>query len=1044
VVEGIRHGLSQAQILLNLLPSERSASAIRSKKKELQAKFGVRVERYAKEKRTTPLTPAPPVPLPKRWTSDDTGMLRKCMSEGLSDRDIQAMHFPNRTEDSVIGKLRKLRAATLKLKGGAVTAKLPTSRSQYVGSSPVTRYQSSSQNVQRSSPAQAAFTRKSEATIDALPVVQEDDVDDQSHVSKADSADQEAAKKDEFDEEDFADVDLDDAADSEPEVADAKDDNFELSDVEVQLSDDEDINEPASDVDDAVVRETDVEEDAMEQNGVEDFYGMQADVDDAIVDVPPEDVDMPQDSAVNDDIHVEDAAGDLAGKDIVMDSAYPGEVVSPAGRRIAFVALAERPDMNDVIDCRAMPVTTMERSEADVRKAAYEATIPPFRPGQEDDEEGMLHSTKLALWREAYTRCRGDAEAAYREYENLRTDEHMIQAVCNLDYEMINAIKAVRMRRRREDAIREGRTPPKTKVRHQPQHLDLYGEKEYSQWYVYTPWAEETEEMYLNEPIVFGPRPVPGAPEEEEEDSDPMDDVDYDEDDEEDEDEYDLPYLDVEEGPYLDVEEGQPRATVEKPFHGHISEMEDDDEDEGASRNFILSHREVEAEAAAKIAKKSRKQRRLEAAEEEISAPAASKKRKQPATEESMPTPTSKKQKKDVKEPAQESVPSPPVKEQKKAKKSKPTLEESVSPPVEVLPAEEEVVVSPVFTEEWQTAQEELSPPAKKSKKERKMKPIQEETMPPPSATENQKPADNSSMAPPSSKKQKKQRTSQEEIPPLLSAEEETQPAAHVESMPPPFTAEEVTQPAAQIRGMPPPTSQTETMPPPPSRKQKKAKKTSKEQPAPEKTMPPPTTKKAHRGSKVTPIVGKKGELVSKSALRRQRKALRRSDTSTTSEATVGMTQEQSLPAVHKLKADVFNTEEKVASAQVEHLSRKQRIALRRSATFANSEAMVEVMNMQSLPAVHDAKANMDGVKEKSVGLEENNVIGVQGKKAIKKNVVGAEPHPEDDPSQWMRDIVKNAKHKPPPVRRASPPPIDPNNLFGRGDPSDDSESESD
>lgn len=77
VVEGIRDGLSQAQIR-KLLPNERSASAIRGKRKELQEKYGKKLERVSARKPVNPLTPAPPVPLRKSWTAGESGLLRKC------------------------------------------------------------------------------------------------------------------------------------------------------------------------------------------------------------------------------------------------------------------------------------------------------------------------------------------------------------------------------------------------------------------------------------------------------------------------------------------------------------------------------------------------------------------------------------------------------------------------------------------------------------------------------------------------------------------------------------------------------------------------------------------------------------------------------------------------------------------------------------------------------------------------------------------------------------------------------------------------------
>lgn len=76
VVEGIRDGLSQAQIR-ELLPVPRSGSAIRGKKKELNEKYGKKLKTMV---RPTARTPAPPVPLRKSWSTRESGLLRTCES----------------------------------------------------------------------------------------------------------------------------------------------------------------------------------------------------------------------------------------------------------------------------------------------------------------------------------------------------------------------------------------------------------------------------------------------------------------------------------------------------------------------------------------------------------------------------------------------------------------------------------------------------------------------------------------------------------------------------------------------------------------------------------------------------------------------------------------------------------------------------------------------------------------------------------------------------------------------------------------------------
>lgn len=74
VVQGIRSGLSHAQIR-ELLPVERSGSAIRGKKMELQEKYGEKLKTMA---RPTPRTPAPPVPLRKTWSAAESRLLWDC------------------------------------------------------------------------------------------------------------------------------------------------------------------------------------------------------------------------------------------------------------------------------------------------------------------------------------------------------------------------------------------------------------------------------------------------------------------------------------------------------------------------------------------------------------------------------------------------------------------------------------------------------------------------------------------------------------------------------------------------------------------------------------------------------------------------------------------------------------------------------------------------------------------------------------------------------------------------------------------------------
>lgn len=130
---------------------------------------------------------------------------------------------------------------------------------------------------------------------------------------------------------------------------------------------------------------------------------------------------------------------------------------------------------------------------------------------------------------------------------------------------------------------------------------------------------------------------------------------------------------------------------------------------------------------------------------------------------------------------------------------------------------------------------------------------------------------------------------------------------------------------------------------------------------------------------------------------------------------------------------------------------RRQKHALRRSsASVATSEATVEPPKISENfvaiseaitepptaqpPKVMQAKENVTS-KEKNIERVTTHPIIVHT--ATTTTTFGEPHHSEDNPSHWMREIVKNAKHKPPPVRRGSTPTIDPNNLFGRGDLSD-------
>lgn len=61
----------------------------------------------------------PPVsstqPKVKRWSQSEVGILRKAICEGFDAREIQANHFPSRTEEAVMGKMRDVRKSVLNL-----------------------------------------------------------------------------------------------------------------------------------------------------------------------------------------------------------------------------------------------------------------------------------------------------------------------------------------------------------------------------------------------------------------------------------------------------------------------------------------------------------------------------------------------------------------------------------------------------------------------------------------------------------------------------------------------------------------------------------------------------------------------------------------------------------------------------------------------------------------------------------------------------------------------------------------------------------------
>lgn len=346
-----------------------------------------------------------------------------------------------------------------------------------------------------------------------------------------------------------------------------------------------------------------------------------------------------------DDVQESNPEVNTIDEDIIPNSPIVSAIGSspPTSHRTAYVVIPARPDLSDVVDLRAGPLVPSSARVND-REAKYAAIAPPFRPGEEQDRVGMLHSTKLGLWREAYARCRGDAEAAYRKYESLVTDDHMFQAVCNLDYEMINGIKAVRMRRAREDALREGRSPPITPVQEQPKHLDLYEKKDPGKYYSYKPWDKEVEALYLNEPLIFGPRPVPGEPidypdameEAMRDDGDDGDDDGGDDDYEEGDDNYQI------DASHDEQERRPTRPGAAKPFHGHVSEIDEDDEDEvedAKSNSVITSHQDMQADPPDE--KTDFKEQSLAA-----SPGPSPRKRKQSSTQEDITPPDLKKQKK--------------------------------------------------------------------------------------------------------------------------------------------------------------------------------------------------------------------------------------------------------------------------------------------------------------------------------------------------------------------------------------------------------------
>lgn len=1039
VVEGMRQGLSQAQIYLNMSPTDRSASAIRGKKMDLQKRYGDNLQKLSSRDQLKPFIPSSPVPAvpPRRsWTSRDCKLLRTGISEGLSDRDIQNKYFPNRTEDSVLGKLRKLRNASVK----KVAAELPRSRSQFLSSSPA---------VQRSSPAQAASKRRAEVVItDYLPVVHEEEPVDQDHAGKIEASEKRAEE---------ADVDEADAEDDyevyehvEPGLDAADDDDLLLDDGDVQMND----------------------ADAVQAEKL-------------------------------------DAEDDAVGQGVIPNSPVRSNGASLQASRhaIAFVQLPERPDLSDVIDLRAQPAVAKSgraqpavpnSGRADDRETKYAETKPPFQPGEENDKVGMLHSTKMSLWREAYSRCRGDAEKAYKKYDSLMTDEHMMQAVCNLDYEIINGIKAVRMRRKRENAAHEGKSPPVIPVHDQPQHLDLYGEKEYGEYYSYRPWDKETEDMYLNEPIVFGPRPVPVQPQEY---IDPMHEAMRDDGDEEEED------ADMDDGDDYEVhhsydvekEARYARQTSAKPFHGHISEIDDDEDDD--SMNVIMSHRDAESASKTKKPKKKKqhvkavpspRKREHSSPEENVTPPVAKrqKKVKKQSAEDAImsspeedvaasgrevsasPLPVETQEKDTEQHVAEESIASvddntavrgeesmmsaderseAPFEEQEEgvaseeeqimaplpgdeegedqnqpvAEESMASVEKSVASADEEdsMSAEEESVASleeeksVAFADEESAASvgeqaeetaasvatDSMPPPSTEQQDKKNRQPPSEGSMLSPGSfteqVEAEQPAVNESVTPKKQQKEKQQPATEESNPSLNLEKHKGKPANEQSMVSPPATEakkqrkpaarkEEITSPLAKQKKEAKATP-TENTPPPSTTTANRP--ISKRQQSIEAGSMPPPAKKKRRSSKLLPMTNKNGKPLSKAALRRQKRVLRRSDASAASE------------------------------------------------TSAEPSKVVDFKDSDSFYKGESPKGNVkgnDSVK-KHIGKP-------QTPPTIVQTTTTEVFHPEDNPSQWMRDIVRNAKHKPPPAPRKSPPPIDPNNLFGRGDASSESENESD
>lgn len=903
----MQDGLSVAQIAINLLPIVRSASAIRCKKKELREKYGGKLHSMANPDQLhprTPATPAPPMPARKPWSSTDAETLRKCISKGMTDIDIQLLHFPNRTEDSVIGKIRKLRAASNKKSEGAgAHAALPSSLSQYARSSPALPL-NSSQTAQRSSPAQAALKRKAEVVSGRLAVLHEDDPVDDHEAGKSDSG------------KEYAPQDTDDAA-----------------------SDGQDLKQNSENAD---PHPNDL--------GLDDVGDAKA------LDEAKEDSGMPDMNAADAD---NQSAPESAAEVTVPDTPSP---VSHAEldfkRRTAYVVVPERPNLSDVIDLRAQPASRKNHKSVIDHEARYTATTPPFRPGQESDVEGIFRSTKLSLWRDAYSKCGGDAEAAYREYESLRTDEHMLQAVCNLEYEIINGIKAVRMRRNREDAIRKGKPPPVTPIQDQPMHLDLFGPKEYGRNFSYKSWARETKEMYLNEPIVYGPRPVPGA---QVEYSDPMHDAmhddgdDFDGDDFEGDDGYDRVDDNFEENDSYDDygsynghgndwqrDQAGRRHGASESFHGHVSEI-DDDEENVESRTVVLSHHDAESALELKGNQRQKGDARENSltAKGDMSSPASKDSSLPAAFKDAAEAPSA------AGKQSKASQVSINGSKAAKQRRGSPTAKETKA------------------TTQTQSMSEEcMASPTAKKQPEIEVQHVTEQDMAPiPPLSKKRKssiPDEHNTLAQSKGQKKLKSQAETKDIQPSMHAVNKQQlPVAQTES-----TSVDLKQ-----------TDKWEK--PKEGLQQRRHSAGTRSTPCIDaQSMPPPANNKRTgskpRRSKVTPVLGKDGRRLSRAALRRQKQAMRRSDASATSEATT-----------------------------------------ERSKIVPTVPTEATVKQTKTSPVVLQATTTV-------------------------KNV-----HSEDNQLQWMHSIVKNAKHKPPPAQRKSPPPIDPSNLFGRGDPSDESSSES-